>query len=54
MHEGQKHLLIWGPPLDIGGGGGWSFCLAFFIDFTREMESFFVRLYFHHALGPFI
>ena len=33
--SGQDHTVIRGPPLDIGGGGGWgggwSFCLDIFI-----------------------
>ena len=31
---------IGGPPLDIGGGGGWSFWLAISIYFISEFESF--------------
>ena len=42
------------PPLDIGGGGRWSFCLAIF--FFSRMESlifFHLSVCFHHALWPF-
>ena len=47
--KGEAPLGIW---------GSWSFWLAIFIYFTREMESFLFspqdRLYFHYALWPFI
>ena len=52
--------FVSGPPLYIGGGGGWSSYLTISIYFTREMESFICspqaqdRLYFHHALWTFI
>ena len=59
FHVANCRGKLRGPPLDGGGGGaGWSFCLAIFIYFTREMESFICspqdKLYFHHALWPFI
>ena len=35
----HPHIAVRGSPLDISGGGDWSFCLAILIYFTREMES---------------
>ena len=40
-------FIVRGPPLDIWGEA-WSFCLAIFIYFTREIESFKL---FHLRIG---
>ena len=46
----QDLKVLRGAPLEVGGGGG---CLAIYIYFTSEMESFLFspqdRLYFHQA-----
>ena len=56
----NPEIYLRGLPLDIGGGGGWSFCLAISFYFTDQgrWKAMFPspqdRLYFHHALWPFI